>query len=73
MSAGCLEGVGNLSGMCLEGPYGPGVGGVDGWGGLTMIIKLISVQVELHLDLPTGTELCNCIRKGYKLGLSCTF
>ena len=28
-----------------------------GWGGLTVIIMLISVQVELHWDLPTGTEL----------------
>ena len=59
MSAGCLEGVGNLSGMCLEGVWKAHMGGVDGWGGLTMIIKLISVLVELHQDLPTGTELGN--------------
>ena len=30
-----------------------------GWGGFTKIIILISVQVGLKLDLPTGTELGN--------------
>ena len=31
---------------------------MGGWvGGPTVIIGLVSVQVELKLDLPTGTEL----------------
>ena len=39
--------------------YLPGVGGV---GGLTVIILPVSVQVELHWNLPTGTELGNISR-----------
>ena len=35
------------------------VGGVGGVGGLTMIILPVSVQVELHWNLPTRTELGN--------------
>ena len=30
---------------------------VGGWVGLTVIIGLVSVQVTLKLELPTGTEL----------------
>ena len=32
---------------------------MGGWVGPTVIIGLVSVQVELKLDLPTGTELGN--------------
>ena len=30
---------------------------VGGWVGPTVIIGLVSVQLKLKLDLPTGTEL----------------
>ena len=42
---------------------------MGGWPGPTVIIGLVSVQVELKLDLPTGTELGKTVDEAKLLGL----
>ena len=47
---------------------------MGGVGCITMIIMLISVQVELHWNLPTGAELGKIMRiMATKVVVSCPF